>query len=198
MNIKKLLFPFLIIFSAVLIRLFPHAPNFAPIAAMALFGGTYLNKKVSLFIVFATMLISDYLLLYFHPFSSHLVNFSKFYSPLSMFHSTTLFVYGSFFVVALIGIWLQSHKNFKNILAASLFSSILFFLMTNFGVWAQGAYSRDITGLWQSYVMGIPFFRYTLIGDLLYVGLFFGTFELVTNFSKKVRYGYLYKGRRQG
>src|SRR3989344_6436546 len=195
-NIKNLIGPFFIIAVAILIRLFPHPPNFAPIAAMALFGGAYLNRKYSLAIVFFSLLVSDYLLLYVHPFSSQFVNFSKAYSPLSLIHSTTLFVYGSFLITALMGIWLKEHKSFKNVLAATLSSSILFFLITNFGVWAQGAYARDITGLWQSYVMGIPFFKYTVLGDLFYTGLFFGGFETVSSLLKRRNYGYLYKERR--
>src|SRR3989344_6275708 len=194
-NIKNFIGPMLIITIAVLIRLFPHPANFAPIAAMALFGGTYLNKKYSIAIVFGTLILSDYLLLYINPFSSQLLNFSKIYSPAAMLHSTTIFVYGSFLLVALLGVWLRSHKSFKNILTASLSSSILFFLVTNFGVWAQGAYGGDITGLWQSYVMGIPFFKNIVVGDLFYVGLFFGSFEIVSSILKEKNYGYLYKKR---
>ena len=162
---------------------------------MALFGGAYLNRKYSLAIVFFSLLVSDYLLLYVHPFSSQFVNFSKAYSPLSLIHSTTLFVYGSFLITALMGIWLKEHKSFKNVLAATLSSSILFFLITNFGVWAQGAYARDITGLWQSYFMGIPFFKYTLVGDLFYVALFFGSFEAILRLSKNTFYAYLHQKR---
>lgn len=169
----------LIILSAVVIRLLPHAPNFAPIAAMALFGGTYLNKKYSLAIVFATMLLSDYLLLYVHPFSPQLINLSKIYPLTALLHSTTLFVYGSFMLISLLGIWIKEHKSAKNIFSACLFSSILFFIITNFGVWATGAYARNLSGLWESYVMGIPFFKNTVSGDLFYTGVFFGSYEFI-------------------
>src|SRR3990167_541002 len=101
-NIRNFLGPIFIITVAVLIRLFPHAPNFAPIAAMGLFGGTYLNKKYSLAIVFISLIISDYLLLCVHPFSPQFLNLTKFYSPIALLHSTTFFVYGSFMLVALI------------------------------------------------------------------------------------------------
>jgi hypothetical protein len=178
-NVKNFISPMLIILSAVLIRLFPHPPNFAPIAAMALFGGTYLNKKYSLVIVFMTLILSDYLLLYINPFSPQFINLSKIYSPTALLHSTTIFVYGSFLLTSLLGIWVRSHKSAKNILSACLFSSILFFLITNFGVWATGMYARDLSGLWESYVMGIPFFKNTVFGDLCYTGIFFGSYELV-------------------
>jgi hypothetical protein len=177
-NFKIIISPMLIILSAVLIRLFPHPPNFAPIAAMALFGGTYLNRKYSLVIVFTTLILSDYLLLYINPFSAQFINLSKVYAPTALLHSSTIFVYGSFLLTSLVGIWLRSHKSAKNILSACLFSSILFFLITNFGVWATGMYARNLGGLWESYVMGIPFFKNTVFGDLSYTGVFFGVYEL--------------------
>jgi hypothetical protein len=121
----------------------------------------------------------------FSLFSSQIFNFSKIYSPFDLFHSTSLFVYGSFLLTSLIGMWLKNHKSAKNILSATLFSSILFFLITNFGVWVQGIYARDINGLWQSYVMGIPFFKNTLLGDLFYTGVFFGGFEFAKTFGAR-------------
>lgn len=187
-KLKDFIGPTLIILAAVLIRLFPHPPNFAPIAAMALFGGTYINKKYSLIIVFATLVLSDYLLLYIHPFSPQFINLSKLYVPNALLHSTTVFVYGSFLLTSLLGIWIKSHKSAKNILSACLASSILFFLITNFGVWTQGMYARDISGLWQSYIMGIPFFKNTLFGDLFYTGLFFGSFEFVKKISFRLNF----------
>ncbi|MBP9716368.1 MAG: hypothetical protein KBD51_00305 [Candidatus Levybacteria bacterium] len=198
-DIKNYIGPLFIILMAVLIRLFPHPANFAPIAAMALFGGTYLNRKYSLIIVFCTLIVSDYLLLYINPFSPQFINFSKLYSPQSLIHASTLAVYGSFLVVALIGIWLRSHKSVKNIIAASLSSSILFFLITNFNFfYATSLYPKNIDGMLQAYVMAIPFFKNTLAGDIFYVALFFGSFEAAIKLSKQNIYAYLYKNRRQG
>lgn len=154
------------IIGGALMRLLPHAPNFAPIAAMALFGGTYLNKKYAIILPLAAMLVSDLFI---------------------GFHDTMIYVYGAFVLTGFMGIYLRKHKNFKNVIGASLFSSILFFLITNFGVWAQGMYARDITGLWQSYVMGLPFFRSTLLGDLFYVGVFFGTYEIAVMLNLKFK-----------
>ncbi len=140
----------------------PHLPNFAPIAALALFGGTYLNKKYALIVPLAALIISDI--------------FIGFYNPLVM-----LSVYGSFFLIGLIGLWLKNHKNIPNVLGASLFGSIVFFLITNFAVWAvpHSIYSHNLQGLLQSYIMGLPFFRNTLMGDLFYVGVMFGLYEIV-------------------
>ena len=195
MNIKKIILPLLIIFVAVLIRLFPHPPNFAPITAMALFGGAYLNKKYSIAFVFITLLISDYLLLYAHPYSPQIFNFSKIYSPLLLIHGSTIFVYASFLIFAGIGVWLSSHKTAKNIITASLLSSILFFLITNFNFfYTSSLYSKTINGMIQSYIMAIPFFKNTLLGDLFYVTMFFGSFEFVSKFLKQ-KYAYLHEKR---
>lgn len=174
-----------IILSAVLLRLIPHMPNFAPVGAMALFGGTYLRRKYAVGIIFSVLFVSDYLLLYIHPFSSQLVTFSHLYPISSLSHSTTIYVYGSFLLTVTIGMWLKKHQSIENIVLASLISSLVFFLITNFGVWASGMYSRSFTGLCESYFMGLPFFRGTVFGDLFYTGLFFGGYEVVMQIKYK-------------
>src|SRR5438270_541166 len=123
----KLTNPLFIIFLAVLLRLVPHMPNFAPISAMALFGGVYLGKKYALLVPLVIMAVSDYLLLYINPFGSPVANFSHVYPLQSLLHSTTLAVYGSFCVSGMVGIWLKNHKTPANIIGAALFSSIQFF-----------------------------------------------------------------------
>lgn len=158
--IQKLVNPLLIIAFAVILRLVPHPPNVAPIAAMALFGGVYLDKKYALVIPLVAMFFSDIFL---------------------GFHNTMLFVYGSFLLTGLIGLWLKDRKTIANIILATLTSSILFFLITNFGVWlVSGMYDRTLSGLVQSYYYALPFFRNTIIGDLLYTGLFFGGYEIIS------------------
>lgn len=148
---------FMIIAGAAM-RLLPHEYNFTPIAAIALFGGVYLSKKYALILPLVAMFVSDIFL---------------------GFHDTMAYVYGSFILTGLIGLWLRNHKNVGTVIGASFVSSVLFFLITNFGVWAQGMYARDLSGLMQSYIMGLPFFRGTLLGDLFYTGVMFGAYELV-------------------
>jgi uncharacterized membrane protein len=143
-------------------------PNFTPIAATALFGGVYLNKKYAFFVPILAMFISDIFL---------------------GFHSTMPYVYGSFILTGLIGLWLKNHKNTQNIIGATLLSSVLFFLITNFGVWAGGWYPKTLSGLMQSYVMAIPFFRNTILGDLCYTGVFFGAYELAQLLIIRVKVG---------
>jgi hypothetical protein len=157
--------PSIIILFAVVLRLVPHVPNFAPISGMALFGGVYLNKKYALAVPLIAMFLSDIFL---------------------GFHNVMVFVYGSFVITGLMGLWLRKHKNFTNIVAATCFSSLLFFLITNFGVWLEGRlYPTNLSGLIESYTMAIPFFRNTIFGDLFYVTLFFGSYELALGFFRK-------------
>lgn len=166
------------VISGVLLRLAPHIPNFTPITAAALFGGVYLNKRSALFIPLLTLAVSDYLLLYINPYNTPMVNFHIIYPLSAMFHSTTLYVWGSFTISGLIGLWLRKHNKPTYIIVASLFASLQFFLITNFGVWAGGYYGRGIDGLVQSYLMGLPFYRYTLLGDLLYATLLFSLYNI--------------------
>lgn len=149
------------IFAGAILRLLPHLPNFAPIAAMALFGGVYLNKKYAFGVPILALLISDY--------------FIGFYNIWVM-----LSVYGSFFIIGLLGLWLRKHKTILNTGAITLSSSVIFFIVTNFVVWAAppSMYSHNWQGLTQSYIMGLPFFRNTLLGDFFYVGAMFGLMEL--------------------
>lgn len=175
----------LIIVGGILLRLSPHLPNFAPISAIALFGGVYFSKRFALLVPFLAIIISDYLLLYINPFSYPMVNFSQVHPISEMFHATTLYVWTSFLISGLIGIWIRNKIKPSNIIKASFLASLQFFIITNFGVWAGGMYSRDLNGLLESYIMGLPFFKLTMLGDLFYTGIFFGSFELVQRVSQK-------------
>ena len=157
--LEKLINPGIVVVIAVAARLLPHMANFTPIGAMALFGGAYVNKKWAIAAPLVAMFVSDIF-----------IGFDSLGSRLS--------VYGSFVLIGLIGMWLRTHKNPGNVLLAAVGSSLLFFLITNFYVWAAGMYARDLSGLMQSYLMGIPFFRGTLFGDLFYTTTFFGGYEL--------------------
>ena len=151
----------LILFAA-FSRLIPHPANFTPIAAIALFSGAYLGKKYFLIIPIAAMLIGDIFL---------------------GFHSTMIWVYGSFAVIAVLGLWLKSHKNVGYIFGTTVVSSIIFFVITNFGVWMSGFYEYSLRGLIECYTMAIPFFRNSIAGDLVYVTAMFGIYELIKRYA---------------
>lgn len=161
----------LLILSGVLIRVLsyhhylPYIPNFAPIGALALFGGVYLKKKYALILPLSAMIISDLFI---------------------GFHNLIFFTWGSFVLIGIIGWIVKKRKNLLTVISGSLAGSILFYLVTNFAVWAfTPLYEKTGSGLIQCYIMAIPFFRNTVLGDLFYIGVFFGIFELVLYLMKK-------------
>ena len=177
-TMKTILVPTAIIFALALARLLPHMPNFAPITAMALFGGAYLGKRYAFIIPILAMLLSDYLLLYVSPFGSPIFNFSHIYPLTALFHIALPAVYTSFIISGSVGLWLKNHKTPVTVIAASAICSLQFFLITNAAVWMGGMYGRSLLGLWESYIAGIPFLQGTLFGDFFYTTFLFGAYEL--------------------
>lgn len=146
---------------AVLSRLIPHPPNFTPVDGMALFAVAYLGGWGVLFPIIV-MLISDQLLGY-------------------GWHSTLFFVYGSMLLTASLGLWIRKNNRPVCWVIGATGSSVIFFLITNFGVWCcDGMYDRTLSGLIQCYGMGIPFYKNTLAGDLFYTVVLFGGYRVVS------------------
>lgn len=143
-----------IIILAVFMRIMPHLPNATPVAAMALYSGFSLKGWKAYALPLLVMLVSDVVI---------------------GFHSTMLFVYGSFIIIVFFGHLLET-KTFMKITGVTVLSSLIFFTITNFGVWLTSSmYVKDLSGLLQAYVMGLPFLRNTLIGDFVYTyALFYG------------------------
>jgi hypothetical protein len=150
----------IMILAAAFTRLIPHPPNFTAVGAIALFGGTYFSEKKFAFIVpMVAMLLSDMIL---------------------GFHNGMLSVYVSFVIIVGIGIMLSQKIKLKNVVAASLVSSAVFFILTNFQMWIQSPlYAKNVVGLISCYVAAIPFFHHTVISDLSFVGVLFGLFAAI-------------------
>ena len=150
---------------AALSRLLPHEYNFAPIGAMALFAGTFIkNKKFALILPLLALFVSDLLLELFHG---------------TGFYRDMIFVYGSFALIVSMGFLLRGREKGQNIIVASLVSSLAFFFITNFGSWLMyDMYPKNGAGLVSSFIAGIPFFKGTLMGDLFYNLILFGTFAV--------------------
>jgi predicted permease len=152
-------------------RLIPHPWNLTPVAAIALFGGAqFLDRRSAFVVPFAALLLTD-LVLGFYPM---------------MF-----LTYVCFGATVLIGRTLRQNRTVSKIIFASVAASWLFFLVTNFGCWLTMAeYSKDLTGLAACYSMAIPFFRNTLIGDMFFSGVLFGSFALSEKFFPALRARY--------
>ncbi|HMN17243.1 MAG: DUF6580 family putative transport protein [Ignavibacteriaceae bacterium] len=146
---------------AALVRFIPHPPNFAPIAALALFGGKYYTDKKFAFIVpVLVMIITDAVI---------------------GFHYLIPAVYISFLIIAGIGLLLRKTNKVSWLIAGSIAASTLFFILTNFYEWYAGIlYPQTFNGLITCYVAAIPFFFNTLIADLFFVIAMSMTFEFLT------------------
>ena len=160
-NILSLLAILVFTLIGVSVRLLPHPPNFTPVAAIALFGGFYFrNKKIAFVLLIMIMLISDIFIGYYQV-------------------GLMAVVYGSFLLCVILGSWLKKHKRWHTILGSSLLAALIFFLLTNFAVWLLTPwYAKNIFGIFQCYLMALPFFRNTLFGNMFYVSCFFGLYEL--------------------
>ncbi|MFA4923447.1 MAG: DUF6580 family putative transport protein [Ignavibacteriaceae bacterium] len=145
---------------AAISRLIPHPLNFAPITGMALFAAVYFDEKKFAFAVpVLAMFLSDLII---------------------GLHQTMITVYLSFLLIVGIGFLIKNKKSVGTVALASVGSSVLFFILTNFGVWAlETMYAKDFSGLLLCYTAAIPFFQNTLLGDLFYTGLLFGVYEVV-------------------
>jgi len=159
-----------VIFMAAMLRLLPHWPNFTPIAAMALFAGTYLDKKQYAFAIpIAAMFLSDLVI---------------------GLNANMPAVYLSFAITVLIGMIIRKKVNVGSVFMASFSSAVIFFLITNFSAWlASPFYPQTYAGLIESYIAGLAFFRDTtngfsfllndLLGTTFFSAVFYGAFYLV-------------------
>lgn len=147
------------ILCGVISRFYPHLPNFTALNSIALFSACYLSStRLSLFVVFITMLMSDCIL---------------------GLHSSMVFVYLSFGLIVLLGRWLNANCSLHRTLMLVPASSMLFFLITNFGVWLNSSlYPHTSSGLALCYISALPFLANQLLGDLFYSVLMFGCFSL--------------------
>jgi uncharacterized protein DUF6580 len=150
----------MMIAAATATRLIPHPPNLTSVTALALFGGAYFSNRTLAFVVpLMALLVSDFIL--------------GFYQHMEV-------QYLSFVLIVCIGFQLQRRRTTPRIAGAALVSALVFFIVTNFGVWVfDSLYPKTLAGLTACYVAAIPFFRNTLTGDLLYTAILFGGFRLL-------------------
>ncbi len=142
------------VFLAVAFRLIPHPPNFAPITALALFSGaSFRNKLFSIVFPLIAMLLSDIVL---------------------GFGTISLWVYSAFILITMFS-WVVKELKWTSVLIGSL----IFFIVSNFGVWVL-SYPHTIEGLIACYTLAIPFFGYSILGDMAWSLIIFGLYETIT------------------
>ena len=159
--LKKEIFPISLILILAFARLIPHPPNFTPIIAVALISGYFFkNINLSLLILLVAMLLSDLFI---------------------GFYENMIFVYASLLLITFVFHKISKKINFKNLFIYCFAGSLIFFIVSNFGVWVLGspgvldvAYERNLSGLVECYILAIPFFGNTFLSTLIfaYPGIF--------------------------
>jgi hypothetical protein len=142
-------------------RLLPHPPNVTPVGSSSLFAGARLNGWMAYLLPILVMAVTD---------------------PLVGGYSRgTPVIYLSFLISVWIGRQLRNSDSPLRIGGACLLSSLQFFLLTNFATWMLGTfYAKSLAGLATCYVAALPFFGYTLLGDLFFTAAIFGLYALLT------------------
>ena len=151
---------------AVTLRLVPHPANFAPVAAVAIFGGAMLPRKVAVWVPLAAMIFSDAVI---------------------GFYNTMPITWACYALIALASsVWLR-RPTFRRGAMLTVSSSLFFFIATNFAVWAaSGMYTHTWSGLLRCYELALPFFRNTAASDIVYTAALFGVFALAKIASRKL------------
>jgi len=174
---------FALIALAALTRLLPHPHNFTPIGAIALFGAAYFNRQwLMLAVPFAALFLTDL-------FINNVIYRELYGGQFTLI--TSWWIYAAFAMVMLAGFGLLGKKvNGIRVFGASLSASAIFFLVTNFSVWAEsGMYPKTAAGLAACYTAGIPFLGNTLMGDLFFSAAMFGVYEWAKNRNARTEVG---------
>ena len=137
-------------------RFIPHPPNFTSLLALSfyvpvIFGLRYLP---ALLLSFA---ITDFIIGY---------------------HTGTFFTWGSVFLIGLISTYFS--KTITTRLSGALLGALIFFLISNFGVWISGMYGFTTKGLITCYILAIPFFAYSIISTIIFsliIEIFYKTYQ---------------------
>jgi hypothetical protein len=155
---------YLFVLAAIVLRLLPHPWNVTPLGAMFLFSGaTFHSKRDSLLVPLGALLLSDYAVDRFIYGGQY-----AWFSP---------YTWTGFLLVGLLGWTLRKKLTGARVVAASLAGSVAFFLVSNFGVWVGWKlYPPTSSGLIDCYLAALPFFRNSVLGDLAYAGLMFGSY----------------------
>jgi hypothetical protein len=163
-----------------LVRFYPqHLWNLAGVGALSLFVGARLRSWWALLLPLGLMLATDYWLSLSRP-------------DYAFIHQETAFSYGSYAAIFVLGRCFGQTENPFKLGALAFGSSVLFFMVSNFGSWLNVAvlhtviptagyndYTADLAGLLRCYESGLPFYRGTLAGDLVFAAVLFGAYAVL-------------------
>jgi len=155
-----------------------HLYNLAPVAAIGLFGGAVLqDKRLAFLMPLLSLFIAD---LYIELFPSNA-------AMRGFYGLEQVFVYGSMLLVTLLGVQMKQPTAAK-VLGYSIGGSVIFFAVSNLGSFVSGMYGHSLAGFANTYFMAIPFFKNTLLSDLIGNTVLFGSYFLLQQaFSRKLQ-----------
>jgi hypothetical protein len=147
--------------------------NFTALGAISLFGAAHFNKKwFAIIITIVAAWLTDL-------FVNNVLYASQF-PTFTWFYQGFYWQYISYALIAIAGFFILKKVTIPTVLTGALASIVIFFLVSNFGVWvsATSSYPKTITGLMECYAAAIPFVKGTILGDLIYSTVLFGGFAL--------------------
>ena len=143
-------------------RFIPHPPNFTSLIALSFYIPAVFGIRYAIVVVFA-LLFTDLII---------------------GFHSTMLFTSGSVFLIGLISKFFNKSILFR--ISGAIMGAVIFFLVSNFGVWLGGSYGYNLSGFLNCYILALPFFGNTLVSTILFSAIIEGILKIETikNFSQ--------------
>jgi hypothetical protein len=154
---------------AVSLRLLPHPANFAPVAAVAIFGGAILPRRLAIWVPLAAMMASDMVI---------------------GFYNTMPVTWSCYVLIAVASSYWLKKPTARRGLALTVSASLFFFVVTNFAVWLWSSmYAHSWSGLAQCYAMALPFFRNTALSDLIYTAVLFTAYAVAIKLGSKLSSG---------
>jgi hypothetical protein len=162
-----------LILAAAFSRLVPHLFNFSSLNAICLFGAAKFSKKWQAFLIPITACwVSDLFIIN--------VSYGHLYGSFTWFYNGFYWQYASYALITFAGLFIFKKTTAARVLSGVLISTVIFFLVTNFGCFpGNPAYPQNISGLMSCYAAGLPFVQGTFLGTLFYSGVLFGTFALL-------------------
>ena len=142
MNYLKISFGIFVALAAS--RFIPHPPNFTSLIALSFYIPVIFGRKY-IAIIILSFLVTDLII---------------------GFHSVMFFTWGSVLIIGLIAKFFTNSILMR--ICGPLFGALIFFIISNFGVWIQGVYGYSMEGLIACYVLAIPFFHYTVVSTIIF------------------------------
>jgi len=176
-QLSSVLIAVILILLAAISRVVMYPHNFSPMIGMAIFGGAVIkDKRLAFALPLLSMFVSD-------------VMFEVFNIAPGFWGWGQLIGYGIFGLVTAIAFNLKK-INVVNVAGYSIMSSVIFFLLSNLSFFLidnpiYHTYTQDMNGFFMCFVNALPFFRTSVIADLVYSGLLFGIYSLVQNYAFK-------------